>query len=172
MPVLYNKDNKDADKSILYKWEKPKAPVMNRQAAMPDWFKYGELPARSKEPMGKGGYAFQNSVNAPIYGKKEGEIDIPDHNVHLKGAGINYKFPIGKRERITAAPSASLTNVRGTGFGNQELYSATVPGAGIDLNFKPNKKSNLSLGLNMNSAIGKPISKDSSEARATLKYKF
>jgi hypothetical protein len=170
--MIYDKDKKEKSKSILYNWEKPKAPVMNRQAAMPDWFKYGELPARSREPMGKSGYAFQNSVNAPIYAKKPGEMDIPDHNVHLKGAGVNYKFPIGKRERMTAAPSASLTNVRGTGFGNQELYSVTIPGAGIGFNFKPNKKSNLSLGVDLSSAVGKPISKEFSNAQATLKYKF
>lgn len=127
----YGKGGKNSKtKSVVYK--KEETPEVNRQALMPDSFKYGELLARANFDKTRdkfNPYLFQEN-------RREGEMDI-----NILGGGASYKMPLGKGFSIN--PGLSYTGVKGS-IGGQEIFNEQGPSFNIGLKkrFKNGGKEN------------------------------
>ena len=128
---------------------------------MPDWFKYGELPAMAGKSNTKPTpYAFSFPHSSPESPESTGQYDVgevlrsmtPDGmQIGVRGVGVNQRMNLGKG--LYAEPGASLVNVGGS-QGGQKLFNVNIPtlNAGLGYDFSNNKGS---LKLQGNNLLGK-----------------
>ena len=114
---------------MAYKPNKKNSPKkVPSQNLMPDWFKYGELPARAKKQDSK----------LRMYPFSFGDqVQIPGNTLDIQGMGVggSYDFPLNKN--LTLSPRGSLSNTKGSIGGNKIFNEVKFePGLSLKYNFQ------------------------------------